>query len=233
MAKAKRKPRPPAILVASDLTKRFGASHALGPVDLEIAAGDMVALIGHNGSGKSTLMRLAAGLLDPSAGTVNIGGHPAGSIEARALISYVPDAPVLYDDLSVWEHLEYIACLNDVAGWAETSDDLLQRFGLTSRAHDLPSGFSRGLRQKTALVIGLVQGAQLLAIDEPFVGLDRAGRDALIGAVTERRARGETTLIATHDPDLVEQAHRCLVLQDGTVTHDGPLAGHELASRVG
>jgi len=233
MAKVKRKPRPPTMLAASELTKRFGSSHALGPVDLEIRAGDLVALVGHNGSGKSTLMRLAAGLLDPSDGTISVGEHPAGSVEARALISYVPDAPVLYDDLSVWEHLEYLAGLNGVAGWAETAEDLLQRFGLTARAHELPSGFSRGLRQKTALVIGLIRGAPLLAIDEPFVGLDLAGRDALIDVIAERRARGETSLIATHDPTLIEHAHRCLVLQDGLLTHDGPVAGAELASLVG
>lgn len=233
MAKTKRKARPATMLAASELTKCFGTSHALGPVDLEINVGDLVALVGHNGSGKSTLMRLAAGLLDPTGGTVTVGGHPAGSLEARALISYVPDAPVLYDDLSVWEHLEYIAGLNGVAGWAETGEELLERFGLIARAQDLPGGFSRGLRQKTALVIGLIRDAQLLAIDEPFVGLDSAGRDALVEVITERRARGETTLIATHDPTLVEQAHRCLVLQDGALTHDGPVAGHEVASLVG
>jgi ABC-type multidrug transport system ATPase subunit len=148
-------------------------------------------------------------------------------------MSYVPDAPVLYDDLSVWEHLEYISGLHGVADWTDTGGALIDQFGLTARADDLPSGFSRGLRQKTALVLGLVRQAQLLAIDEPFVGLDRGGRAALVEAIEQRQARGETTLVATHDPDLVERAHRCVVLRDGALIHDGPVAGSELADLVG
>lgn len=233
MAKAKRRPVREVVLATDGLTKRFGTADALGPLDLEVRAGDLIALIGHNGSGKSTLLRLVAGLLDPTSGTVTVGGHRAGSVEARALLSYVPDAPVLYDDLSVWEHLEYLSALHDVPDWAARSSTLLDHFGLVGRADDLPSTFSRGLRQKTALVVGLVRDAPVLAIDEPFVGLDGSGRAALVDVITDRQARGATTVIATHDPDLVEQAHRCLILREGALVHDGPVARDDLATLVG
>ena len=118
-------------VLATGLAKTYGDAPALGPVDLDIAAGQRVALLGHNGSGKTTLLRLTAGLLDATAGTVTVLGHPAGSLEARAFTSYLGDQPVFYDDLTVWEHLEYIAKLHGTDGWEQHAADLLDH----PRAH--------------------------------------------------------------------------------------------------
>ena len=98
MARSTGRRPPPGALVAVDLSKSYGDAVAVGPVDVTIGRGEAVALIGHNGSGKSTLLRLAAGLADPSGGEVTIAGHPAGSLEARARLAYVPDAQVLLID---------------------------------------------------------------------------------------------------------------------------------------
>ncbi|HSP27492.1 MAG TPA: ATP-binding cassette domain-containing protein, partial [Ilumatobacteraceae bacterium] len=97
---------PPPTIETIGLTKRYGDAPALWPIDLRIGAGERISLIGHNGSGKTTLMRMLVGMLEPSEGTATIAGHPIGSIEARAAVSYLADQPVFYDDLTVWEHLE-------------------------------------------------------------------------------------------------------------------------------
>ena len=88
------------------LGKSYADLDALEPLDLTVAHGESIALVGHNGSGKSTLLRLLAGLLEASSGTARIMGHPIGTVGARAALSFIPDDPVLYDDLSVREHVE-------------------------------------------------------------------------------------------------------------------------------
>ena len=116
-----------------------------------------MALVGHNGSGKTTLLKMVAGLLDPTAGTIRIGGQPAGSQAARRSMSWLGDSPTFYDDLSLWEHLEYVARLHGVDEWDQTAADLLGHLGLYDRADDLPNTFSRGLRQKAAIALAFVR----------------------------------------------------------------------------
>ena len=166
-------------LQAFGVAKEYADLVALEALTFEVKAGDLVALVGANGAGKSTFLRMAAGLLEPSRGEILVDGYLAGSLEARGLLSYVSDQPVLYNDLSVNEHIEYTARLHDLPGWPPLADELLETFSLAGRADDLPSRFSRGLRQKTALLLGLIRPFQVLLVDEPFVGLDPAGQAAL------------------------------------------------------
>ena len=210
------------LLRTSELAKRYGDVDALLPLDLEVAPGERVVLVGHNGSGKSTLLRMVAGLLDPSDGDVEIDGNPAGSLEARALTSFLPDEPVLYDDLSVREHVDYIGRLHGTDGYAEAEADAAERLGIAHRVDDLPARFSRGLRQKTALLLGLTRPFDLLIVDEPFVGLDLAGKAALLDLLDERHEAGAALVLATHDPDFADRVDRCIALRDGEVIWDGP-----------
>lgn len=212
-----------AVLQATDLTKDFGDLVALEGVSLVAKPGELVALVGHNGAGKSTLLRILSGLLEPTSGEVKIDENEPGSMEARAATSYLPDNPILYDDLSVIEHLEYVARLHGVDEWEERAWDLLQRLGLENRADDLPATFSRGLRQKAALAVGLVRPFQLLLVDEPFVGLDASGRDALVALLFESAEAGAAVVVSTHELGFLERATRCVVLRDGVVVHEGPL----------
>ena len=103
------------VLLARGLGRNYDGYIALGSFNLEVGPGQMVALIGPNGAGKTTFLKLAAGLLAPTTGKVEIDGAPAGSIAARAAVSYLPDSPVFYEDLSVAEHLEYVAALHGAA----------------------------------------------------------------------------------------------------------------------
>ncbi len=212
------------ILVADDATKAYADLVALAPCTFSVPPGQMVALVGHNGSGKSTFLRLTAGLLDLSGGSITIGGASAGSSEARAAVSYLPDDPVLYDDLSVWEHAQYVARLHHVDDWEPLGEELLHRLGLTDRRDDLPSRFSRGLRQKTSLLLGLLRPAELLLIDEPFVGLDAPGQSTLVELLGEVVAAGVTAVVSSHQLDLADRADRCIGLRDGELVHDGPVS---------
>lgn len=220
-------------VVATGLSKAYGDLVALHPLDLTVKAGARVALVGHNGSGKSTFLRLAAGLLDPTDGTVEVSGAPAGSVEARAATSYVPDDPVLYDDLSVREHLTYISSLHGVEPEADEIDDLLGRLGLAARADDLPARFSRGLRQKASLALAFVRPFDVLLVDEPFVGLDAPGKDALMAQLDATHGAGQTIVLATHDPSFVERVDRCIALRDGEVIHDGRATSADVIRLVG
>ena len=120
-------------LIAEHLGKAYDDLDALANFNLTCKPGELIALVGHNGSGKSTFLRLAAGLLEPTEGEVRIGGAPAGSLDARAELSFIPDEPVLYDDLSVNEHIEYIGRLHGFEEWPERADALLDALGLAAR----------------------------------------------------------------------------------------------------
>ena len=220
-------------LAARGLTKTYGDLAALEPLDLVVPQGQRVVLVGHNGSGKTTLLRMVAGLLEPSSGDIEILGAPAGSLDARAAVSYLADSPVLYDDLSVLEHIEYTCSLHGAEGWEERAVGLLDDLGLASRADDLPSRFSRGLRQKTAIVLALIRPFLVLVIDEPFVGLDPSGRDAFIELAEDAGASGATIVVATHQIEYAGKADRCLALRDGAVLYDGPPGKVDVAGLVG
>jgi ABC-type multidrug transport system ATPase subunit len=193
----------------------------------------MVALVGHNGSGKSTFLRLVAGVLDTTGGSVMIDGHEAGSIEARAATSYLPDDPVLYDDLSVREHLVYVSRLHGLDASDDDVDEVLDRLGLLHRADDLPARFSRGLRQRTAIALGVFRPFRLLLVDEPFVGLDVSGKQALLELLDELHGHGATVIVATHDPTFVDRVGRCLALRDGELVHDGRATSDDVLRLVG
>jgi ABC-2 type transport system ATP-binding protein len=209
------------VLAARGLAKDYGDGLGLSPVDLDVGPGELVMLVGPNGAGKSTFLRLVAGLLEPTEGEVLVDGAPAGSIEARAATSFVPDAPVLYDDLSVDEHLEYVARLHGVEAWPERAAALLDRLALSPRADDLPSRFSRGMRQKASLAVGLVRPFSLLLVDEPFVGLDAPTQEVLVQLLAEAAAEGAALVVSTHQLDLVDIATRCVAVREGEVAYDG------------
>jgi ABC-2 type transport system ATP-binding protein len=219
-------------LAIRQLTKTYGERPALAPLTLSIDSGAEVALVGHNGSGKTTLMKMAAGLLDPTDGTVKIGRHAAGSQEARRLLSWLSDTPTFYDDLSLWEHLEFVARLHGVDDWQGRADELLDHIGLGDRRDDIPTTFSRGLRQKAAITLGFIRPFQIMLVDEPFVGLDEPGKKALLGMFDAASQRGATLLIATHELTFVQQVGRLLALRDGELVYDGAPADTDVHALV-
>lgn len=221
------------MLIVQDVVKDFGDLLALDGVSMEVAVGETVALVGSNGAGKSTLLRIVSGLLEKTSGVVTVNGHEPGSIEARAATSFISDSPVLYDDLSVIEHLEYVARMHDVDDWEDHAWGLLDILGLRMRADDLPSRFSRGLRQKTSLAIGFVRPMELLLIDEPFVGLDAAGKSGFLELVAHAAAHETAVVVSTHELGFLERADGCVALADGVILKAGKLDAQEVLALMG
>jgi ABC-2 type transport system ATP-binding protein len=214
--------------VARGLTRRYGRLVGLDGLDLELPAGECVALIGANGSGKSTAVRTIAGVLEPSEGSVLIGGHDPhvepGAEAARAALALVPDAPLLYDDLTVRQHLQLVALAHGVAddGVDHRIGELLERLGLTPRADFLPAELSRGMKQKTGLACALIRPASLLVLDEPVVGLDPPSQALLLHLLLEAKARGTAVLLTTHQLRFADGvADRAVLLGEGRVLDHG------------
>lgn len=216
-------------IVASGLGKTYGGVPALEPMDLVVPTGQRVSLIGHNGSGKTTLIRMLAGMLEPSSGEATIAGHRAGSVGARASLSYLSDQPVFYDDLSVWQHVEYVARLHHTDDWEDHGASLVEAVGLAHRVDDLPTTFSRGLKQKAAIVLAFCRPFDVMLIDEPFVGLDRTGREALLELIAWAHDDGASVVVATHELASVGAGERLIALRDGAVTFDGPPSEADVA----
>lgn len=202
---------------------------ALAAFDLEVAAGQAVALIGHNGSGKTTALSMLAGRLEPTRGTVEIAGRnvyrQGGSATVRSIVSFVPDAPALYADLTVLDHLELVGLAHGVEDLDHRIETLLERFGLEGRRHLLPRELSRGMRQKTQLACAVLRPFAVLLLDEPVAGLDPPSRDVLHALLREARSEGAAVLFSTHQLEFAEGlADRVMVLSDGSVDADGPYA---------
>jgi ABC-type multidrug transport system ATPase subunit len=217
------------VLVARDLSREYGDVLALDSFQVDLLPGQLVALVGPNGAGKTTFLTIAAGLLEPTAGTLEVDGAAAGSIAARRAVSYLPDTPVFYGDLSLGEHLEYVAALHGVSDDGARSKQLLERLGLGDWGDSLPSEFSHGMRQKASIALALVRPFSLLLADEPFDGLDPPSRDVLFQLFREAREAGAAVVISTHRRDVVGSADRCLALREGELAYDGPPDAEALA----
>jgi ABC-type multidrug transport system ATPase subunit len=219
----------PPVLRAHGLGRSYDGFIALGSFQLEVGAGELLALVGPNGAGKTTFLTLAAGLLEPTSGVVEVGGAVAGSLEARRALSYLPDTPVFYEDLSVAEHLGYVAALHGVEDPAPRIDSLLERLGLEEWRDGLPAELSHGTRQKASIALAFVRPFSVLIADEPFDGLDPPSRAVLFELLAEARSGGAAVIVSTHRPDVIAAASRCVGVRDGRLEYDGAPDAAEVA----
>jgi ABC-type multidrug transport system ATPase subunit len=221
-----------AALAADGLGHDYDELVAVDQLDLRVDSGELIALVGPNGAGKTTFLTMAAGLLEPSHGVIQIGGCRAGSVEARAATSYLPDTPVLYDDLSLNEHLEYVARLHGELHWAARAPELLRYLGMEEWGDNLPSQFSHGMRQKASIALGFIRPFSLMLADEPFDGLDPTSRTSLVSLLRQACASGAAVVVSTHRSEVVEFATRCVALVEGELAYDGPPDWSAIAPRL-
>jgi ABC-2 type transport system ATP-binding protein len=213
------------------LTKRYGrATPALNEVDLTIPTG-MFGLLGPNGAGKTTLMRILAGILRPTSGTVWVGGHDAtterGRQAVKHILGYLPQELGLYPDLTAWEFLDYIGILKGLADRGARQrrvNELLETVGLADVAERKLKGFSGGMKRRVGIAQALLNDPRLLIVDEPTAGLDPEERIRFRNTLAAL-AGDRTVILSTHIVEDVAQTCRNLaVLAGGRVLFSGTAA---------
>lgn len=222
-------------LVIRDLVKRFDRL-AVDRLSLEVRRGELYALLGPNGAGKTTTLRMIATLLDPDAGMIEVAGVDAARnpLDVRRVVAWLPDEPLLYDRLTPVEYLEFIAGLWGVepALAARRGEDLLRQLALWDHRGERCEGFSRGMRQKTALAGALLRDPLLMIMDEPLTGLDAAAARLVKDMLRARVAQGATVILTTHILDVAERmADRIGVIAQGRLLAEGTL--DELRAQAG
>lgn len=209
------------IISINGLTLNRGGSRVLESLALEVAAGEVYALLGGNGAGKSTLLLAILGLLQPEAGNITVcGENPATSVDAvRELVAYLPENVALYDHLSARENITYFLGLAAVARSTQALEDALAETGLDRAAWDRQlNSFSKGMRQKTGIALALLRHTRLLLLDEPESGLDPAAAADLNRLLQTLKSRGVGVLMVSHDLfGVADIADRIGVLRDGRI----------------
>jgi len=216
------------VIRASALTRAFGARTAVDRVTLDVAPSEIVALLGPNGAGKTTTMRMLAGLMAPTSGSVTIDGvrltRATGSA-LRATIGFLTESPGLWDRLTVRENLRIYADIYALTAPARVVERAMEMFGLRDRADARAAELSKGMRQKVALARALIHEPRVLLLDEPTSGLDPEIARSVRQLLEERRAAGCAILVSTHNLDEAERlADRVAVLHARLLALDRPAA---------
>jgi ABC-type lipoprotein export system ATPase subunit len=228
----------PAVLRTVGLTKQYGKDAALvravDGVDLEVAAGETVAIMGPSGCGKSTLLHLLGGLDRPSAGEIWIAGRSIEGLGERGLarirrdkVGFVFQAFHLMDELTAVENVELPALLAGRSARAarRRAAELLERVGLAERASFLPSALSGGQRQRVAIARALVSDPLAVLADEPTGNLDSEATLDVLRLFDELHAAGQTLVIVTHDSRIAATADRMISMRDGAFVDETRLTG--------
>jgi len=227
-----------AIVRTEGLVKRYDGTLAVAGVDLDVEEGEIFGLVGPNGAGKTTTLRILATLLMPSAGTAEIAGmsvtrHPD---QVRRVIGFMPDAFGVYDDMKVWEYLDFFARCYGIAPAARRRmiADLLDLVDLAHKRESYVQTLSRGMQQRLCLAHALVHDPQVLLLDEPASGLDPRARVELRELLRELRSIGKTILISSHIlPELEELCTSVAIVDRGQVLAQGRVSDIEKRLRFG
>jgi ABC-2 type transport system ATP-binding protein len=210
------------------VTKRYGRFTAVNRLDLVVPRGELFGLLGPNGAGKTTTLRMIAGILIPTEGTVTIGGidvqaDPRG---AKQRMGYIPDRPYVYDKLTGAEFMRFVAALYGQEGprIEQRTDELLALFELTPWKNELTESYSHGMRQKLIIASALLHRPDVIVVDEPMVGLDPKGARLLKDLFRGFVDRGGTVLMSTHTLEVAEaMCDRIAIVQGGQVAAQGTM----------
>jgi heme exporter protein A len=213
---------PPAVDV-SGVSRTFGRRRAVDGVTLTLHAGDCLALFGPNGAGKTTLMRLVAGLLKPTIGSVHVGGRLLrDDAAARAQVGLISHQSMLYRALTARENVEFAAKLYGVPDARAAAMRALERMRVADRASSPVRSLSRGLQQRVSIARAIVHEPSVVLLDEPYTGLDAAGSAALTEMLRLLRAGGSAMILVTHNVEegLDVASHAAVMIAGRVVRQD-------------
>jgi ABC-type multidrug transport system ATPase subunit len=202
------------MIVAQNVTKRYGKVLANDDVNLTVNPGELVILLGPNGAGKSTIIKSICGLLRYK-GTITVGGVDNRELEAKRLLGYVPEIPALYSMLTVWEHMEFIAKAYRLDDWQPFAEELLLRFDMTDKKDKLGKELSKGMQQKVNICCALLPKPKAVILDEPLVGLDPHGIREIKTMISDLRKSGCALLVSTHIIDSMEEEWDVTYIMNG------------------
>ena len=208
------------MLEVSHVTKKYGKTIACDDVSFTLDSGSLTVLLGPNGAGKSTIIKSIIGFLKYS-GAITVNGIPNKTSEARKIMGYIPEIPSLYPNLTVDEHMEFIARAYKLDNYKDYKEELLKRFELDDKRKKFGDELSKGMQQKLSLCCALLPKPALLIMDEPMIGLDPHAIKELKNMMHEMKENGQTLLVSTHIIDSMDQLwDKAIILQKGRVKGD-------------
>jgi ABC-2 type transport system ATP-binding protein len=221
------------VIDVRDLQKSFGARRIVHGLNLQVAVGEVCGFLGANGSGKTTTIRLLCGLLTPDAGSGTCLGLDIirDAPQIRRQVGYMTQRFSLYEDLTVFENLDFVARVYQMRDRHQVVLDILRRMGLTERADQLAGHLSGGWKQRLALAACVLHEPKLLLLDEPTAGVDAEARREFWDLIHDMAGEGLTTLVSTHYMDEAERCERIVYLSDGHIVTQG--APDEVARNSG
>lgn len=215
------------LITVEDFHKTYGKTVAVRGLSFEVQPGQILGLVGPNGAGKTTTMRTIAGILPPTHGRLSVAGYDVVTdpVAAKRALAYVPDDPKLFDALSVWEHLEFIASAYEVSDMEPKGKELLELFELTEKRNVFAHELSRGMRQKLAIACAYLHDPSAILLDEPLTGLDPRGIRIMRQSILQRAASGAAVIVSSHLMSLVEGlCTHVLILSSGNQLFFGTIA---------
>ena len=217
------------MLFVQNLIKKYGKELAVNNISFQVNEGEIAILLGPNGAGKSTTIKSIAGLLKYE-GYIEICGHKNKSIDAKKIFAYVPEVSAMFDLLTVYEHLEYIAAAYGIEDYKTEAEELLERFDLSDKRAKLGKELSKGMMQKVSICCALLIKPKVILFDEPLMGLDPKAIKELKKAILELKENGASILISTHIIDSVDDFwDKVLIMKKGNIGLSG--TKQELMSR--
>jgi ABC-2 type transport system ATP-binding protein len=197
-----------------DFHKTYRETVAVAGLSFEVAAGEILGLVGPNGAGKTTTLRAVAGIIPPTRGQLIVAGHDIVSqpIPAKRALAYVPDDPKLFESLTVWEHLEFVAAAYRVDDAQRKARELLSLFELEEKQDTVAQELSRGMRQKVAIASAYLHDPKAVLFDEPLTGLDPRGIRTMKDSILQRSRDGAAVVISSHLLSLVEDISTHLLI---------------------
>jgi len=211
----------------TNLTKVYGDLTAVNGINLTVAPGEVFGFLGPNGAGKTTTIKMMAGLLQPTAGSAEIGGFDIQKdpLRAKAITGFIPDRPYLYEKLTAEEFMGFVAELYDMEDASRRIAELLGLFGLSDWSDELVENFSHGMKQRLVMASSLLHEPKVLVVDEPMVGLDPRGARLVKDLFRDLAAKGVTVFMSTHTLEIVEaMCTRVAIINRGEIIAEGSVA---------